>query len=140
MKNFRFVSLFVAALVMGSVAQAQQTHVQSSVPFNFMIGDRAYSSGDYAIKQVGDNSPALRIDNVGEGDATLVLSNPCSLADLSKETKLVFHRVGGSYFLYQIWTEGNRSGRQFPVSKTEIRMASNQAKTDVVIVAANIIH
>jgi hypothetical protein len=46
--------------------------------------------------------------------------------------------VGDNYFLYQIWTEGRLSGREFPKSNIELRLAHNQEKSELVIVAANI--
>ena len=140
MKNIRFVSLLVAALVMGSVAQAQQTHVRSSVPFRFQIGDKMYEAGDYTIQQLGNSAAALRIELTGGPNLAMVLSNTCSSSKPVDETKLVFHRVGNTYFLSRIWTAGYSQGREFRVSKTEIQMASNQGKTDEVIVAANVVH
>ena len=98
MKNFRVVFLVMLALLVGSVAQAQQFRVQGTIPFNFLVGDRLYPAGNYT------------------------------------------HSMGVAYFLYQIWIGGNDIGSEFPVSKTEIEMASNQPKPDVVILAANIAH
>jgi hypothetical protein len=138
MKNFRVVSLLVAALVMGSVVQAQQTRVQANVPFNFLIGDNVYPAGEYIIGKTSNGTSTLRVDYAGEATA-LVFANTCSSLNPSEKTKLVFHRVGDTYFLYQIWTEGNDSGLELPRSKTEIQMASNQPKSDL-IVAANIVH
>ena len=45
--------------------------------------------------------------------------------------------MGGQYFLYQVWTEGNTTGREFPMSKTEIQLARN-SQPEIVIVAANL--
>lgn len=139
MKSFRVVFLVVLALLLGSVAQAQQNRVQGTIPFNFLVGDRLYPAGDYTIQRALVNAPVLRIDH-GEARTTLVLSNTCTSVNPAEKTKFVFHRMGGSYFLYQIWVEGNDRGSEFPMSKTEIEMASNQPKLDLVIVAANIVH
>jgi hypothetical protein len=67
----------------------------------------------------------------------IVLSNPCTSSDAAQQTKLVFSRVGDSYFLHQIWTEGSAYGRAFPKSKAEVEMAANH-DTETVVVAANI--
>jgi hypothetical protein len=48
--------------------------------------------------------------------------------------------LGDSYFLYQIWTEGSSSGREFPMSKTQVQLAKNDSKPELVVVAANISH
>lgn len=138
MKYFRIVSLLVAALVVGSVAQAQQTRIRANVPFDFMIGDKAYPAGEYTIGEVSNAISALRVASPGEQE-TYVLANTCASLNPSEKTELVFHRAGDTYFLHQIWREGHVSGREFPRSKTEIQMASNQSKGDLVV-AANIVH
>ena len=74
-----------------------------------------------------------------ETTPSLVLVNSCTVANPPSQTKMVFHRIGNSYFLYQIWTEGNKIGRQFAKSRAEIEMASNQGQVSTVIVAANIV-
>jgi hypothetical protein len=53
---------------------------------------------------------------------------------------LVFQRLGNNYFLYQIWTDGSSNGREFRMSKTQIQLAKNNSKPELVIVAANISH
>jgi hypothetical protein len=52
----------------------------------------------------------------------------------------VFRRLGDNYFLYQVWTEGNTFGREFPMGKAEMQVAKNYSKPELVIVAANIYH
>jgi hypothetical protein len=44
--------------------------------------------------------------------------------------------MGDYYFLYQVWVEGNVSGREMPRSRTEVRLAQNHEETKSVIVAA----
>ncbi len=46
--------------------------------------------------------------------------------------------MGGHYFLYQMWTAGNSSGREFPKGRIEVELAQNREKPEVVIVAAAI--
>jgi hypothetical protein len=48
--------------------------------------------------------------------------------------------LGDSYFLYQVWTEGNTTGREFRMSKAQVQLAKNNSKPELVIVAANISH
>jgi hypothetical protein len=52
----------------------------------------------------------------------------------------VFQRLGNNYFLYQIWPEGNSTGREFRMSKTQVQLAKNYGKPELVMVAANISH
>jgi hypothetical protein len=140
MKTLRSVLFALAVLVVATAAQAQQTKVKANIPFDFVVGDRAYPAGEYALNSVTSNGIVIRIDNTEEGFAGTTLSNPCTGITPSASTKLVFHRVGDYYFLYQIWTEGNLSGREFSKSRTEVQLARNYEKQERVIVAANISH
>lgn len=138
MKNLRSVLFTLTVLLMATAAQAQQTAVKADVPFDFVVGDRAYPAGEYALKSMSNSNVPIRIENVEEAAAVVVNSNACSSVRPATATKLIFHRVGDHYFLYQIWTEGNTLGREFPLSRTEVQLAQNHEKTERVIVAANI--
>jgi hypothetical protein len=128
----------LTVLLMATAAQAQETKVKANVPFDFVVGDRAYAAGEYTLKSMSDNGITIRIDSTLEGAPALVNSNACASLKPATGTKLVFHRLGGNYFLYQVWIEGNTSGRQFPISRAEVQVAQNHEKPELVIVAANI--
>lgn len=138
MKNLRYILIALTVLLMASVAQAQTTNVRAKVPFDFVVGDHAYTAGEYTLKSILESGTAIRLDNLQESTGAVAMSNTCSSANPSTSTKLVFHRMGNEYFLYQIWQEGNSAGRQFPVSPIERKMAQNHENPELVIVAANI--
>jgi hypothetical protein len=138
MKNLRTALLALTVLLLATAAHAQQTNVKADVPFDFVVGDRAYPAGEYTVKSISDSGMALRIDNTQEPEMGLILSNSCHSLQPSTGTKLVFQRLGDHYFLYQIWTEGNSSGREFPKSKAQTQLAQNRQKPQLLIVAANI--
>ncbi|MGB2625475.1 MAG: hypothetical protein WAK20_01690 [Candidatus Acidiferrum sp.] len=140
MKNLRYFLLAFTAMFMASTAHAQQTNVNAAVPFDFVIGSRVYAAGQYSIKAIGMDEKVLLIDNSSHASA-VVLSNTCEQLQPSAKTELVFHRVGDSYFLYQIWREGNSEGREFPISRSELLMTRNHPESpETIIVAANITH
>jgi hypothetical protein len=138
MNNLRSILFTLTVLLMATAAQAQQTKVQANVPFDFVVGDRAYTAGAYILKSTSDSGVPIRIDNTQEAETGIVLSNTCESLAPSATTKLVFHRLGDHYFLYQIWTAGRASGRQFPMSRIEVQLAQNHENPELVIVAANI--
>jgi hypothetical protein len=140
MKNLRSILLALTVLLLATAAQAQTTNVKASIPFDFVVGDHAYSAGDYTVKSLSQDSAAIRIDNADESEKGITLSNVCSSGQPATGTKLVFQRLGSNYFLYQIWTEGNSLGREFRMSKTQVQLAKNHSKPELVIVAANISH
>ena len=138
MKNLRLVLVALTVLLMATAAQAQQTRVKANVPFGFIAGDQYYPAGEYTLRSLHGVDRVIRIDNAQEDGAAVVVSNPCNAAEPSAQTRLVFRRMGDTYFLSQIWTAGSSFGREFPKSRAELRLAQNLEKTELVIVAANI--
>ncbi len=134
MKNIRSIlTVLVALLTMATAAQAQHTKVSANIPFNFVVGDRAYPAGEYSFTNSG---VVLQITNAEHTGMGLLLSQACQSARPSETTKLVFQKMGAYYFLQQIWVAGNSSGRELPTSRTEVRLAQNQEESKSVIVAA----
>jgi hypothetical protein len=140
MKNLRSILLALTILLLATAAQAQTTNVKASIPFAFVVGNHAYSAGEYTVKSLSQDSAAIRVDNADESEKGITISNACSKGQPAGGTTLVFQRLGDNYFLYQIWTEGNSLGREFPMSKAEVKIAKNYSKPELVIVAANISH
>ena len=140
MKHLRSILLALTVLLLATAAQAQTANVKASIPFDFVVGDHAYSAGEYTVKSVSQGSAAIRIDNADESEKGISLSSACEKLQPATQTTLVFQRVGNSYFLYQIWTEGNSAGREFPKSKREVQLAKNNSRPELVMVAANISH
>ena len=140
MKNLRSVLLALTVLLLTTAAHAQTTNVKANIPFDFVVGDRAFSAGEYTVKSMPQSSVAIRIDNVDESEQGVTLSGACDKVQPATQTALVFQRLGNNYFLYQIWTKGNSLGREFPRGKAEIQIAKKYSKPELVIVAANISH
>src|SRR5215468_5004444 len=122
MKHLRSVLFVFTALLLATAVRAQSTNVAASVPFDFVVADQAYPAGDYAVKSLGDTGVPILIRNNDRAEKGIALSTSCSSTKPSTTTKLVFHRMGDQYFLYQVWQEGSTTGREFPLSKTEIRL------------------
>lgn len=137
MKNLKYFLSTLVVLAMATAAHAQ-TAVKATIPFDFVVGNQAYSAGEYTVKSIGTGTNLLRIDNVQDGSARMLLSNSCEHLVPREKTAMVFHRVGDHYFLTQIWIQGNSEGREFPMSRSELQISQNREKPELVIVAANI--
>jgi hypothetical protein len=137
MKHLRSVLFVFTALLLATAVHAQSTYVTASVPFDFVVADQTYPAGDYAVKSISNTGVPILIRNSDKAEG-LALSVACSSVKPSTTTKLVFHRMGGQYFLYQVWQEGNTIGREFRLSKTEKQLARNSSQPEIVIVAANL--
>ena len=138
MKHLRSILFAFTALLLATAANAQSTNVTASVPFDFVVGDHAYPAGDYVVTSISDTGVPILIRNTDQSENGIVLTNSCSSGKPAQTTKLVFKRMGSQYFLYQVWREGRAEGREFPISKTEMRLARNSDKPELVIVAANL--
>src|SRR5215469_16403111 len=138
MKNLRYALLTLGVLLAATAVRAQETKVRANIPFDFIVGDRAYPAGQYALNSLPGDDAVIRIDGDPEVKTVHLLSNSCQSASPSKETKLVFRRMGENYFLHQVWLAGNTGGREFQKSRTEVLLAKNHEKPETVIVAANI--
>jgi len=136
MKTLRFVLCAVTALVMASSAFAQ-TRVKANVPFDFVVGDRYYSAGEYSLKTINDGG-VIQITNTDAEMSVNVGSNSCAKTYPSEKTVLEFRRMGDMYFLHRVWVAGSLAGREFPRSNEEHRLAQLREKSEVVIVAANL--
>ena len=136
MKVLRPVLIALGFLLVVSTVHAQEPVLKATIPFAFVAGDRWMPAGDYVLNNqlAGSGLIALRDEDLNK--TSIVGTIPVSLAEPSKTTKLVFHRMGNEYFLYQVWVEGRATGREFPKGKVEIQMARNHTNADEVIVAA----
>ena len=64
---------------------------------------------------------------------------PAVASEPKTESKLIFNRYGDRYFLSQVWTAGNSSGRQLLKSDREKEMAQvakNETKGQVTLIAS----
>ena len=77
MKNLRSILLALTVLLLATAAQAQTTNVKASIPFDFVVGDHAYTAGEYTVKSMSQGSAAIRIDNADESEKGITLSNAC---------------------------------------------------------------
>ena len=140
MKNVLGFVLVAASLTLASAAQAQDYRLKADVPFDFVVGNQVHKAGSYDIKKILPNSSLLLLESPSESKPTIVSPHACAERDWATSTKLVFHRSGDTYFLYQIWVEGRQFGSEFTTPKMEIKLAQNGTKSQDVIIAAVLEH
>ena len=105
----------LSLLVVGSVqAQLPGSEIRASIPFDFTVRGKTLPAGDYAITRIGDEP---------------------------RRNFLVFNRYGDSYFLEEVVTAGEGTGRELSPSHAERalrrEMAKNQLQPETVTVALN---
>ena len=80
MKNLRSILFSLTVLLMATAAQAQQTNVKATVPFDFVVGNQAYPAGDYSVKSLSQNGIPILISNDQDSSKGIALSNTSTLA------------------------------------------------------------
>jgi hypothetical protein len=120
-KGLTMMSLMVAvtlAVAVGST-NAQSRRVTATVPFEFVVGDKTFAAGDYEVRSVTDGGQAMMIRNEDSQLSITRLTNTLHPKKTNSTPRLVFHRYGADYFLAEIWSGGDYTGRQVLESKRE---------------------
>ncbi|MGC1613801.1 MAG: hypothetical protein WA736_03865 [Candidatus Acidiferrum sp.] len=124
MKTRALVIAGVMALTLAAtarVAQAQEM-MKVNIPFDFVAGDRALPAGEYTVTVSGPLHTLILNDRKDSASAILG-SHAVLAAEAQSQSKLIFNRYGDRYFLSQVWSEGNYSGRQLSKSAREKEVA-----------------
>src|SRR5437762_14141693 len=93
---------FVGLLVVITVLSITAIHAQSPttgkahIPFDFSVGNKTIAAGDYAIERINSVWMLRGVDNRRQMLLSIVAPTPKQTMD---DSKLVFHRYGGQYFL-----------------------------------------
>src|SRR5215469_14177284 len=133
-KRNLFPLLAVLLLAMGlASAQIGQQAVKVSIPFDFTAGNKALPSGQYRVAAISDTGTLSVIG--GGSELAMVNSYAVQANAASTSTKLIFHRYGDEYFLYQVWVQGESRGRELPPTEVEKELASNARSSTVAVLA-----
>ena len=110
MKKFiQTISFIALAFVFGGItANAQQaTKIDANVPFDFIVGDRYLSAGEYIIRVTGSPSGAKQIEVRSKDGEILFTALGVTNGDTGRgRSELVFERTDGRVVLTKILTEG----------------------------------
>ena len=141
--------VFSAALVCGLVAlvaaattyaQLPGTAVRVTIPFDFSVSGRVLPAGEYEIKRIGDEPDVLIISNRNDQhDRAIFETEPVEARKAPSRDEIVFHRYGDSYFMSELFTGGEHTGRELLPSRQEKtlkrEMASNKTEPETVALA-----
>ena len=132
LKIFTTVAFFAMLAAAPVYAQSIGKIVgKADIPFDFVIKDEKAASGQYTVERVDSNSGTAvlllrRADGRGIEMFTPMSVQASASAD---QGKLVFHRYGDQYFLYQVRPAGNNLGHQLPKSRRERALQQEVART-----------
>ncbi len=109
------MTLIVAFAVAVPMVHAQ-TIMTANVPFAFSVEQNQLPAGSYSVREMGARATLIQSAD-GKEHVLGIYSN--AGPSKSGETKLVFKKIGNSYFLSEIWTSARDEGRQVPQSSLE---------------------
>lgn len=131
--------MLMLATLVALVLSAGSTFAQSSpstftVPFDFVAGTTTMPAGEYHIS----NGPASGTLSFRGGDRHTIQVSAGNIETLnaSAQTKLVFHRYGGRYFLSQLWIEGENLAHEVPIGSQERERARKSDSKSIAVIAS----
>ena len=123
MKKHNGLRLLTAIVLLAAASASAQTNlIKIKIPFDFNLGNISLPAGEYQVDKT-DLGNQLVFSRKGS-PGVLVSSNNAETFAASSRTKLVFHRYGTTYFLYQLWVEGQSQGQQLRLTRLEKEVAS----------------
>jgi hypothetical protein len=111
------LSLAVMSLLFNATGAYAQSYAKADVPFAFKVGSAQLPAGTYEVKVASAGANSIMIQNDQTSAAALSLARH----EYPRNTgaKLVFHHVGGQFFLAEIWSSPGSYGMIVPTSKQE---------------------
>lgn len=109
--------------------------VIAKVPFDFVAGQKIYTAGEYHVSLTSPNGVvSIRsLDGKGSG---LTLCGRSESTRARRESKLVFNRYGGEYFLKSVFREGETTGLEFRKTDRELQVEAKIKRAPQTILAS----
>jgi hypothetical protein len=137
-----FVGIIVLALASALATSAQNPrNLIVNVPFDFKVNGKTLPAGEYIVSRAStaDVSGLIMKRRDGEGNA-IAMTSPIQSRERQSQSRLVFSRYGERYFLSQVWTTGDSTGRELHKTKQErsleMELARNNARPETVALTA----
>lgn len=130
------------ALMIAVPARAQMpgTAMRATIPFHFIVRGKTLPAGNYEIRRINDSPDGLVIRNVNDKhDNVMFETESVEAKKAPKRSEIVFNRYGDSYFLFEVFSAGEQTGRELLTSRAERRLkretARNETKPETVALA-----
>jgi hypothetical protein len=134
-RSFTILSLLLLMSAVAVRAQSQRTKV-TNIPFSFIVGDKTLPAGEYTIEPNRRDYDKVWLVQSGDGHASALFSTiPTRSFETQENSKLVFRKYGDQYFLSQIWTAGDNSGRELLIPRLEHVLAKSKIDRETVVLA-----
>jgi hypothetical protein len=134
-------TLFAMVLVLGAVSVYSQAEnvafLRVAIPFNFTVDNHQLPAGNYTVSESELNPQSVIWLQSADGQHVAVVhTHQAFMLMPSAEAKLVFQHSGGEYFLSQVWTLGQTSGRELVLRDRAREMSKNNSSGDDTVALA----
>ena len=129
------IVLLLTAVRLVAQTTPSQRLMKVNVPFSFSVEGHAMPAGEYFVLTVTPER-SIRIASIGGRHSAIVNTLPNYTKEPSTNSRLVFHKYGDEYFLYQIWTVGQNVARNPLSSKEAMEIASSGGRPQTILVVA----
>ena len=136
------ISLSLFVILTGVAVQAQDLRLKANIPFDFMYGDVTMPAGEYDVTKLNISSGqgVFQVrDRDCKNNALRPVMTRVTRRTAPTESLLIFNRYrenGGevSYFLSQVWVDGNKNGFEFFKHRAEREAALRAARRDIITI------
>ena len=105
--------------------------IKTTIPFNFVVGNKELKAGDYVIESLlGNNALRFRSE---DGDVQIIFTVPIETNRTGDHERMLFHHDGDQYFLSQVWLSGDENGHELIPGAQEKKAATNRSTGDQVV-------
>ena len=134
-------TLFAMVLLLGAVSVYSQAanvaFLRVSIPFNFTVDNQQLPAGDYTVSESELNPQSvIWLQSVDGQHVAVVHTHQTFMVTPSANAELVFQHSGSEYFLSQIWTLGQTSGRELVLRERAKEMSKNSSPGDDAVALA----
>jgi len=133
---FGILTMFSLLLVLTAVSvNAQSKRSSINIPFSFNVGQKTLPAGEYTVEPIRKDSLNVWLVENRSGHASALFTTIAVwVNETREETRLVFNKYDGQYFLSQIWKSGDNSGRELQIPRVERQLAKKGIQREKVIV------
>jgi len=130
------LTLLLALTAISVSAQSQRSKI-TNIPFDFIVGEKTLPAGEYTFEPNRRDFDKVWLVQSRDGRTSALFTTMLLRASETQEkAKLVFHKYGDQYFLSQIWTPGDTTGRELFTPRLELEMAKNAVESRTIVLAS----
>ena len=124
----------LGSVCLAAVSLLAQDSLNVTIPFDFTVGAKSFSAGDYTVRPAAPSVVTIR--SVDGRSAAMAMTFGVESTKTPGKPKLVFHRYGDQYFLSQIWDTGSRGKQLQPSAAEKELIAKTRSVKPVTLVAS----